>query len=61
MTEQQLEKVLLVAALVKVNEHLYAYEGRDKYTVLLKQVDGDRKCCIPVKRMLGNSKIQYIG
>lgn len=60
MSEQQLEKVMLGAALVKINNHLYAYVSNDKYTIYFKQVDGERRCCIPIKRMI-DSNIQYVG
>ena len=60
MTEQQLENVMLGAAMVEINNHIYAYVSNDKYTIYFKQVDGERQCCIPIKRML-NSNIQYVG
>jgi len=60
MTEQQLESVMLGAALVKINNRMYAYVSNDQYTIYFKQVDGERQCCIPIKRML-DSNIQYIG
>ena len=61
MNEQELENVILGAALVKLNGHVYAYVSSDMYSVYLKQIDGDRQCCIPIKRMLGNSNIVYVG
>ena len=60
MSEQQLEKVMLGAALVKINNYTYAYVSNDQYTIYFKQVNGERHCCIPINRML-DSNIQYIG